>query len=84
MRNGRCDNVVVEFGRKVFIVNYKKNIKCCEKKHNGRAQAFSCTRNHSRKHNCDEVSKWLHSVGSSSYPCQSRYDVGTGLSIMAY
>ena len=24
MRNGRCDNVVVEFGRKVFIVYYKK------------------------------------------------------------
>jgi len=41
-----------------------------------------CSR--SRKHNCDVVSKWRHSVGSSSsYPCQSRYDVGTGLRIMS-
>jgi len=45
-----------------------------------------CTCNHSRKHNCDEVSKWPHSAGSfSSYPCQSRYDVGgTGLHIMTH
>jgi len=26
---------------------------------------------------------WRHSVGSSSYPCQSRYDVGTRLGIMS-
>ena len=40
--------------------------------------------NHSSKHNCDEVSKWRHLVGSSSsYPCQSQYDVGTGLRIMS-
>jgi len=34
---------------------------------------------------CDEVSKWRHSVGSSSssYPCQSLYDVGTGFYIMS-
>ena len=40
--------------------------------------------NHSSKHNCNEVSKWRHLVGSSSsYPCQSQYDVGTGLRIMS-
>jgi len=39
---------------------------------------------------CDEVSKWRHSIGSSSSssssssnPCQFRYDVGTGLRIMS-
>ena len=63
-----------------------KNIKYGEITITERAQAFPCTRkcNHSRKHNCNEVSKWRHSIGSSSsYPCQSRYDVGTGLLIMS-
>jgi len=33
---------------------------------------------------CDEVSKWRHSVGSyNPYPCQSRYNVGMGISIMS-
>jgi len=46
--------VVVEFGRRVFRV-YDLLWKTC-----------SCTRkcNHSRKHNCEEVSKWRHSVDS--------------------
>ena len=35
--------------------------------------------NHSRKHNCLEVSEGRHSVGSSIYPCQTRYGVDTGL-----
>ena len=46
--------VVVEFCRRVFRV-YDLLWKTC-----------SCTRkcNHSRKHNCEEVSKWRHSVVS--------------------
>jgi len=53
-----------------------------------RAQAFYAHENskcnHSRKHNCNEVSKWRHLVDSfSSYLCQSRYYVGTGLRNMS-
>ena len=56
--------VVVEFGRKVFLVDcpLRKTLnmaKICTTEY---AQAFSCTRklqvhHHSRKHNCYEVSK---------------------------
>ena len=56
--------VVVEFGRKVFLVDcpLRKTLnmaKICTTEH---AQTFSCTRklqvhHHSRKHNCYEVSK---------------------------
>jgi len=65
-----------------------KNIKYGESKHNKmRSSVFmhkNSKCNHSRKHNCYEVAKWRHSVGSSSsYPCQSRYDVGTWLRIMS-
>ena len=49
-----------------------KNIKYSENKHNRTRPSLSFTRKlqmvNSRKHNCDEVSKWRHSVGSSSYP----------------
>ena len=82
-------NVIVEFGRKVFLVDCLlwNNIKYCENKHNRKRSSFfqviNSKWNHSRKHNCDVVSKWRHSVSSSSYPCQSRYDVGSGLRIMS-
>ena len=79
-------NVDAEFDRKVFLVDCLlwKTLNIAKISITECAQAFSCTRNskcnHSRKFNCDEVSKWRHSVGSSSlYPFQSRYDVGTGL-----
>ena len=82
-------NVIVEFGRKVFLVDCLlwNNITYCENKHNRTRSSFfqviNSKWNHSRKHNCDVVSKWRHSVSSSSYPCQSRYDVGSGLRIMS-
>jgi len=51
-----------------------KNIRYSENKHNRTRPSLSFTRKlqmvNSRKHNCDEVSKWRHSVGSSSYPYQ--------------
>ena len=98
MGNGRCEiryvlrllvhsKVVAEFGRKEFLVDCllykkKKTLNMAKITITERAQAFSC--NHSRKHNCDEISKWRHSVGSSTTcPCQSRYDFDTGLRIMA-
>ena len=82
--------VVGEFGRKVFPVNciLWKTLNMAKLSISERAQAFYAHENskctYSRKHNCDEISKWRHSRGSSnSYPCQSRYDVGTGLRIMS-
>ena len=77
-------NVVVEFGRKIFLVYCLlwTTLNMAKTRITERAQACSFTQtlqcNHSRIPNCDEVSKWRHSVGSSSYPCQSRYDVGMG------
>ena len=79
--------VVVDFGRKVFLVDYLlwTNIKYGKNRIPEPAQAYENSGlNHSRKHNCVEVSKLRHSVGSSStYPCQTRYGVGTGLRIMS-
>jgi len=65
-----------------------KNIKMAKICITEPAQAWSCIRNsncsHSRKHNCDEVSKWRHTVGSSStYQCQSLYDVVKPCRIMS-
>jgi len=59
-----------------------KNIKYGENKHNEtRSSVFMhISVTYLRKHNCNEVSNWRHSVGSSSYLCQSRYGVGTGSS----
>ena len=74
-------NVVVEFGRKIFLVHCLlwTTFNMAKTRITERAQACSFTQtlqcNHSRIPNCDEVSKWRHSVGSSSYPCQSRYDI---------
>jgi len=70
-----------------------KNIKYGKNKHN-RMRSWTILKlvhvhentkcNYSRKYNCDEVSKWRHLVGSSSsYPCQSRNDIVTGLCIMS-
>jgi len=84
------DKVFVEFDRKVILVD------CLIFKNMWRKLALqnalkrflahkNCKCNRSRQHNCDEEFKWRHSVGSSSsYPFQSRYDVGTGLRIMAH
>ena len=57
------DKVVVEFDRKVFLVDciLRKTLNMAKISITERAQAFSCTQklecNHSMKHKCDEVSK---------------------------
>ena len=81
--------VVVEIGRKVFLVDWLlwKNIKYDENMHNRTRSSVFMNRKTPivtiQGNNCDEVSKWRHSVGSSSYMCQTRYDVGTGIRIMS-
>ena len=86
--HGKVD---VEFGRNVFFVDCliwkilnmaKISITWCAKAFFMHTKTSKC--NNSGKPNCDEVSKWRLSVGSSSScPCQYRYEVGTGLRIMS-